>query len=98
MVYRITNLLESRSRWDPQSHNRNIDAVFRAILFEAYRRERDSQNRAIEEGLTELGTNLQNNQEIDLNMVGSNNVTTINDLILDGQVDSLKVSETYGTN
>jgi hypothetical protein len=57
MVYRITNLLESRRGWDPQSHDTNIIAVFEAILYEAYRRERDSQNRAIEEGLTELENN-----------------------------------------
>jgi len=86
MVYRITNLLESIRGWDPQSHDTNIIAVFRAILFEAYRRERGSQIQAIEDGLTELETNLQNNQEIDLNMVGSDNVTNINGLILNGQV------------
>jgi hypothetical protein len=57
MVYNITNLLESESGWLTTSHGPNIIAVFRAILYEAYRRERDSQIRAIEEGLTELETN-----------------------------------------
>ena len=54
MVYHITNLLESRSQWQVTSHNKNIDAVFRAILYEAYNRERGSQNQAIRRGLTKL--------------------------------------------
>jgi hypothetical protein len=76
MVYHITNLLESRSRWDPQSHDTNIVAVFEAILFEAYSRERDSQIRAIEAGLTELENNglpqnVTNDRQTILNLISS---------------------------
>jgi|GEM_PF-4586620 hypothetical protein len=88
MVYDITNLLESGSGWQSGSHDNNIIAVFKAILFEAYNRGIDSQSQAIETGLTELETNLQNNQnnEIAPDMVGSNDVANINNLLLSGVV------------
>jgi hypothetical protein len=76
MVYHITNLLESRSRWDPQSHDTNIVAVFRAILYEAYSRERGSQIQAIQAGLRDLENNglpqnVTNDRQTILNLISS---------------------------